>query len=386
MALVSDSYRQNFFTLLILSCFGIASNLNAQESASDEHSTIEPSIDIELRHDDNIFQSATDEQSSLITTLSPGLLGIIVLSKHRFELQYVGEFAAYAQSSADNYDDHDFRAAANLELGRRSLLDLTGSYEDAHENRGSGLTEGLDPGSGPVLDQPDEYNQTQFGGRFTYGATGTKGRLVFAAGRRRLEYKNNRDRTEFFDYDDTYGSATFYFRVMPSTSLLLDVRANEFIIMSTAVLQPSLESTEYRYLLGATWDVTGKTTGTVKFGYVEKKYDDNARRKFSDASWEVDIRWSPRSYSHFDFATSRYPSEVTSLSGDVIDNTKYSIAWSHDWSPRVMTRLATIVCRPGFSWFYRGASAKAQRVWFYARLYDASLADLGIWRGCQLAG
>ncbi len=126
---------------------------------------------------------------------------------------------------------------------------------------------------------------------------------------------------------------------MPNTSLLLDLRATEFEYQHDRILQPSLDSTEYRYLLGATWDVTGKTTGTVKVGYVEKMYADDTRAEFSEPSWEVDIRWSPRSYSHFDFSTARYPSEVTSVTGDLIDNTTYSITWSHEWSDRVVSHI-----------------------------------------------
>ncbi|MGB5344757.1 MAG: outer membrane beta-barrel protein [Woeseia sp.] len=327
--------------MLALGYSSLAANSHAQEPVSEEHSTIEPSIGIELRYDDNIYSSATQKESSLITLLSPGLLAIFVPSKHRFELEYNGNYSTYEQSSADNSEDHELLASAFLELGLRSQLDIFGSYEDGHENRGSGLSDGLNPDFDPVLEQPDEYTQRRLNGRLTYGVTGTRGRLVFEAGERALRYKNNRERTEFFNYDNTHASATFYFRIMPSTSLLVDVRANEFDYQVDRALQPRLDSTEYRYLLGVTWDVTDKTTGTVKFGYVEKQYADTARARFSDTSWEVYVRWSPLKYSHFDFMTSRYPSEVTSLTGDVIENTTYSVAWSHDWTTSVRTRLGT---------------------------------------------
>ncbi|MDH3273562.1 MAG: outer membrane beta-barrel protein [Gammaproteobacteria bacterium] len=320
----------------------LTSNAGAQDASSEESTSwLEPAIAIELRHNDNIFLSATDAQTSLITMLSPGLLAHFASSTHRFELEYNGEIAAYTDSSADNYDDHEFRAAGYLSFTWRSQLDLIGRYEDAHESRGTGLSEGCGPDCDLLLEEPDQYRRPQILGRFTYGATGTRGRLVFEAGQRKLDYTNHEERTVFFDHDHRYGGAAFYVRIMPNTSLLLDVRATEIEYAQDRPLQASLNSTEYRYLLGATWDITGKTKGTVKFGYVEKNYADDSRGKFSEPSWEVDIRWSPRSYSHFDLTTSRYPSEVTSLTGDVIDNTTYSLAWSHDWSERVMTRLAT---------------------------------------------
>jgi len=342
MPIVDIFHTRQAATLLALGCAVVISNASAQEAKNEEDgSWLEPEIGIELRHDDNIYRSATDEQTSLITVLSPALLASFAPSKHTIELEYDGEFGSYAESSPDDYDDHEFRAGAYLALGQRSLLDFIGSYEDSHQNRGTGLSEGCGPDCDQLLDEPDEYERAQFLGRFTYGATGTRGRLVFEAGLRELEYTNHRDRTRFFDRDDKYGGAIFYYRIMPNTSLLLDLRATEFEYPHDRVLQPSLDSTEYRYLLGATWAVTGKTTGTVKVGYVEKRYTDDTRPGFSGPSWEVDIRWSPRSYSHFDLSTRRYPSEITSLTGDVIDNTTYSVAWSHDWSERVMTRLGT---------------------------------------------
>jgi len=348
MTLLRNSLSRNTIALHVVVACGFFSTASAQEPETVEHSTLEPSINAELRYDDNIFLSAANEKASLITILSPALLAIVKPSRHRLQFLYQGEFASYASSSADNYDDHTFQAAALLELGIRGLLDLTGSYQSGHENRGAGLSEGLEPGSDAFLREPDQYDQTQFAGKFSYGATGTRGRLVFEAGRRDLEYTNNRDRTRFFDYDNTHGGGAFYLRVMPSTSLFLSVRADDFEYRFDRSSQPSLNSLEYRVLVGATWNVTGKSTGAVRFGHVEKKYDDDARRNFSEASWEVDVRWSLRSYSHLDFATRRYPSEITSVTGDVIDNTRYSVGWSHQWTPRIMSRLETLHSRQEF--------------------------------------
>lgn len=340
MALDPVFHGKNLATLLVLGLVSFSSYSSAQGPASVEsHSTVEPSIGIELLYDDNIFLNATDKQSSLITTLSPGLLASFVPYKHRFELEYNGEFASYAESSSENYSDHEFRAEANLDLGLRSQLDVIARLDDAHQNRGTGLTEGLGSEAGLLLDEFDKYQETQVLGRFTYGATGAKGRLVFEAGQQALEFKNNRERTQFFDYEALSGGMTAYVRVMPSTSLVLDVRATDYNYQIDRILQPSLDSSEYRYLLGATWDITGKTTGTVKVGFAEKSYDDNRRGDFSGTSWEADIRWFARSYSYFDFSTRRFPSEVTSVTGDFIDNTTYSVTWSHAWSGRILSRL-----------------------------------------------
>lgn len=328
------------FTLaFILFAVVLASNGKAEEPSDIEGVfSAEPELGVEFRYDDNIFQSATGVTSSLISIVSPGLFVSAQPSKHRFEFQYEGDFAWYSDSSPDNYEDHYLEAGAYLALGQRSRFDIVGSYDDAHEDRGTGLTEGFVPAIN-IPPDPDEYQLANILGRFSFGSGASKGQLVLETGYRDLEYTNHLDRTRFFDRSENHADATFYYRVRPKTSLLLDARLTEFDYQNDRTLQPSLNSKEYLYLFGITWDTTAKTTGTVKVGYVEKSYADRTRADFSAPSWELDIRWSPRSYSHLDFSTRRYPSEITSVTGDVIDNTSYSIAWSHEWSNRIKSRI-----------------------------------------------
>ena len=81
---------------------------------------------------------------------------------------------------------------------------------------------------------------------------------------------------------------------------------------------------------------SGQTAENVD--YVKKEFDDSARGEISDPSWELDVRWSPRTYSHFDFRAARYPSE-TNGGGNFVDNTSYSAEWEHEWSNRIKSRL-----------------------------------------------
>jgi len=321
-----------------LICVVLPSDGKTEEpSNAAEPFDLDPELGVEVRYDDNIFRSATGVESSWITIVSPGLAVTVQPSKHRYAFQYDGDIAWYSDSSPDNYDDHYVEAGAYFELGQRSKLDLIGSYDDSHDNRGTGLTEGFDPALNIPAD-PDEYHLAKILGRFSYGSSVSKGRLVLETGSSELEYTNHLDRTRFFDRVDTYGNATFYYRVMPNTSLLLDARVTDIDYQHDRTLEPSLDSKEYRFLFGVTWDPTTKTKGTVKVGYIQKNFDESARGDFSDPSWEVDVRWSPRTYSHFDFRTARYPSESNG-GGNFIDNTVYSVTWEHEWSSRIKSRL-----------------------------------------------
>jgi hypothetical protein len=256
------------------------------------------------------------------------------------EFSYDGDYGWYDQSSDDDYTDHDLEAGAYLLLGQRSGLDLVASYDDAHENRGTGLTRGVPPASGAFPQDPDRYTTAQFLGRYAYGVSQTRAFLALEGSTEALTYKNNRERTRQFDRDDTYGQATFGLRVRPKTSVELRVRARDIKYDYSRPSGISADSREYRYLIGVVWEATAKTTGSVLIGQVDKRFDDPARPDFSGPNWEVAIRWSPRTYSHFDLSTERYTDEPVDLLGDVTDTAVYSLGWSHEWNDRVGSRLA----------------------------------------------
>ncbi len=277
-------------------------------------------------------------QSSQIWQLVPSLSIQFDPGRSRLEFTYNGHYGWYDQSSDDDYIDHDLEAGAYLLLGERSGLDLVASYEDAHENRGAGLTQGVPPASVVFPQDPDRYTDEQLLGRYTYGVSRTRSFLTLEGSTEALTYKNNRTRTRQFDRDETYGQATFGVRVRPKTSLQLRVRATDIVYDQPRIF--GLDSREYRYLLGVVWEATAKTTGTVLVGQVDRNFADPARPNFSGPNWEVAIRWSPRTYSHFDLKTERYTEEPVDLLGDVTDTETYSLGWTHEWNDRLESRLA----------------------------------------------
>ena len=125
---------------------------------------------------------------------------------------------------------------------------------------------------------------------------------------------------------------------MPRTTLIFDARISTFSYETDRLSESSLDSEESRYQLGVQWDATAQTTGTAKVGYTKKDFDAPDRGEFSNTSWEINLRWSPRTYSHFDFETARHPSESNG-GGNFINNTSYSFSWDHEWKSRLRSRV-----------------------------------------------
>jgi len=302
--------------------------------------TLESSLGVEALENSNIFESSTDVRSSLIWRLRPNVLMRFEPARSRLDFGYTGDFGWYDKSPADDYTDHALDAGAYLLLGERSGLDLVASYKYAHENRGAGLTLGIDPASAAFPQEPNRFTDGQFLTRYTYGVSGTRAFVALEASTLKHTYQNNLTSTEPFNRKVSYGQTTFGVRVQPKTSVELSVRASDITYDNSQAFGASQNSREYVYLLGVVWEATGQTTGTVRIGEVARKFADSVRPNFSGPSWEVAIRWSPRTYSHFDLATKRYTEEPVDLRGGVTVTAIYSLGWTHEWSGRLESKVA----------------------------------------------
>ncbi len=302
--------------------------------------TLVSSLGIEALRDSNIFQSSTDVQSSQIWTIAPSLLLRFEPARSRLELRYKGDYGWYDKSSHDDYADHALKAGAYLLLGERSGLDVVASYDYAHENRGTGLSTGIDPASSTFPQDPDRYTTAQYLARYTYGVSHTRAFVVLEASREKFAYQNNLALTQPFDRDESYGQATFGVRVLSKTSVELSVQAKDITYNRPSASELKLDSREYRYLLGVVWETTATTTGSVRVGEITKKFADPILPSYSAPYWEVAIHWSPRTYAHFALSTERYLAEPVNLSGDVTDSAAYSLSWSHEWNSRLESKLA----------------------------------------------
>jgi len=142
------------------------------------------------------------------------------------------------------------------------------------------------------------------------------------------------------DRDDAKLGATFYWRIMPKTQLLFqavqtkyDYKQGSFIGVGGVANWTTLDSTDRKYLVGVTWEAAAKTTGIFKIGSMKKDFSESALRDYSGTSWEGTVKWSPLTYSNFDFFTGRGPGEST-IGTSSIDR-RYGVAWNHAWSSRL---------------------------------------------------
>lgn len=295
-----------------------------------------PTLSLQTAYDDNIFSSSASEVGSQKTIISPNVQIIAEDGFNAYRVGYTINQGIYKSSSADNYTDHKLNLDAHLEFDARNTLDLNATYAKNHEERGTGISESGSAAAG--LDTPLEYDTKSISFSYAYGADNAAGKLVFSGKYGDKEYQNFRSITDERDNEETTLGAVFYYRVQPKTSLLFEVRNQNLNYKIDPAV--SLDSETRRYYVGATWEGTAKTTGTIKLGQVNKDFKSASRADFSGSSWEAALKWEPLTYSSLDFATSQSEKE-SSGAGDFIDSKAIRITWSHDWNDKMQTTLSS---------------------------------------------
>ncbi|GAA5525035.1 hypothetical protein Maes01_01595 [Microbulbifer aestuariivivens] len=301
-----------------------------------------PMLELGLAYDDNVVHTETDTIDSWVTELRPSFVLSAENDFSEYALSYTAARGEYKDSSDDNYTDHMLEAAAQWELNSLHRVGIAAAYEDVHEERGTGFSQGF----GTLLAEPERYSVNDFSGTYRYGAESARGNIELEAGTRSKDYdptqyidgvQGNNALASLRDYDTDYGSARFFYNTGGRTRLLLE--ANRSLVNYDVAGTSSRDSTQSSVLLGVSWEGSANTTGTVKVGARSKNFEDASREDFSAPAWEVGVTWEPLTYSTFQLSTARRFEEAQG-EGDFTDVEEFAASWSHTWLERLSTDLS----------------------------------------------
>jgi polysaccharide biosynthesis protein VpsM len=302
-----------------------------------------PTLGTEFKYRDNIYLQEHNTTDSWIYLARPALNALLQDRSNLYQLGYKGEAGWYDVNRANDrndYFDNTFSGDAHLEFSDRWIAEGYTRWARLHEDRGTGLSEGL---VGEVLPEPVEYDQGDVGGSLQYGTPGV-GRLVVRGGYMDREYQNFQQVTQPRDRDETTLASTFFYPVAPNTDVLIEYEHKNIHYPTPFVALEPLDSEENYLLVGAQWEITPNLTSTAKAGYVDKNFDSSQRKDWDGVGWTLDLLMQPREQDAVLVSGSRKPEETTEQ-GDFIKSESLKVAWTHNWSDRVYTELGAIIGR-----------------------------------------
>jgi len=296
-----------------------------------------PQLSVGLKHDDNIFSQAVREQSDTILTLKPSVQWLQEKDTTSLAVTYSGDYGVYQDSGDDDYDDHTVSFDASLSPSEFVAADFGASYGWLHDNRGEGSSEGITAIS---RGEPDEYEIGNVNVEVDFGRDSAMFGFLLSASVDDIEYQNNRNETVFRDRDETAIAARVYAKLSGGkTKLFVQASQKDNSYDEDPILGGKLDSDEDGYSAGIQWEATAKTSGLIRIGQVDKDFDSAARKDSSVNIWEVEVVWSPRTYSHLILNSSSAPKE-TNGTGSFIDSQDTSLTWLHAWSDDLNTTLS----------------------------------------------
>lgn len=231
----------------------------------------------------------TKDGEDRITVFGPGLQAVLPLGNHQLRTEYRGNFGRYAEFKTENYSDNTLKGDLAFSFpGGLSVL-LKDDWKNGHDPRGFAQNVDL-----------DFYHRNTAGADLGFRA-GPKLRLALNFSNMVLNYADDA-RNGFRDRTDNTLGGTLYYRFLPKTSALLEYRYTAVGFDEDNPSFPEgVDSKAHRAYFGLSWEITARSQGTLRGGYVRKDFD-QADADFSGGivSLALDHDLSARSSAHLD--------------------------------------------------------------------------------------
>jgi len=296
-----------------------------------------PTFTSSLGYIDNVTYSQDSEPqiNSWRATFAPQITFATQVDSNPVQFSYRIERGEYFTSTDDDYTDHFVFANGEFELNSRHRVNLSGEYEDGHEERGTGFS----IGSGNDITSPDTFKSTFLGGEYSYGSFSSDGMITLRAERTTRDYDRTEEEYLYRDRFQNEVGAEFDYQIAPATNIIVDV-SKRFVRYDLQESETAnRDSDVWRILGGIEWESTAATTGFAKIGYTEREFKSASRDTFTGTDWEVGIDWTPIEYTQFRFVTNADTRE-TNGDGDFIRNKDYSVIWQHEWRQDLRTNVS----------------------------------------------
>ena len=266
-----------------------------------------------------------EKESDTIVAITPELGYKTNLGRHAFQIRYVGFAERYQDFSNLDFANHSILAALDFDISRRLAAGVYAGWAQVNEQVGT-------PGTPLLTLDPNKVEIVRAGATGSYGSTSAR-QMQLRAGVEGAEwrYKNNDQQARDRDYGRAHASIHYNPTAQTSVFLLGTYQDIDYTQESIG----NLDSTETSIQIGAEWQATAKTRGTVSIGNLEKEYDDPTVDDYSGTTYTARIRWEPKSYTGVNLYASRRPEEADTVVDNFFVSTLFGISADHGFTNRI---------------------------------------------------
>lgn len=225
-----------------------------------------PGLGVGWEETDNLFYDADSEKSDLLTTLTPSVLLKLPLRRHSLQLAYGSNWIPF--NRFHEYTGADHSGGASLDFDFPGGLDLTLNHRFSASSS--------PPGS--VEDHRSDFQLNTSSVEAAY-RIGHRLKAVFNYTRTDQDFKPRLDEEDSYKENGIWTNLVY--RISPKTSILLEPafsRRDNFDKWAEnkeghPIFRPDTDTDNFRLFLGMQWAATAKISGTLKGGYIQKKFD-----------------------------------------------------------------------------------------------------------------
>lgn len=239
---------------------------------------VRPYLGFQTIYDDNVYALDLNKVHDWYFLTSPGIMLKLGRWDNTVELEYRTDIYRYVDTGDFNdVEDHFIRAGAGFKLHRLSFRvnDLATRGHESRQQVNAAIT-----GAGL-----NRYWSNDASAGASYELS-SKTKFELSYDNYFIDYSNAS--LDFQDRMDNGVTGDFYYHITPKTSLVAEgVYRNVHHYQDTPEAN-RLNSNEYWAMAGVTWDITAKSTGTVKVGYEWKDFG-AGRKNFDSPVYQVYI-------------------------------------------------------------------------------------------------
>ena len=308
-----------------------------------QNRSIHPFLTITEYYTDNAFSTNDDKKSDFITVLSPGIWLIVpvelekmstvdtstlspgglsisrypadAFKRYQAYLSYVANIELHSRDSNElNFVAHKAEGLLQYNLRGGLSLELLDQFEFSHDDFGTGIS------SSSSEDELVKYKTNLLSFIATYRLSE---RFNLRAGYANYIVRYDHDTNEFRDRDDNAFSGYIFYKFKPKTSFFVQYDFIDIQYKKDTVSN----SKEYHYLGGLQWDMTAKSSGTIKAGYGFKDFNESDAEDSKDFIMELQLshRFTPK--TSMTLTASRTTNETNISTTDYILSTRIGVGY-----------------------------------------------------------